>query len=206
MLVWISYKAAGLLLNAGGETTLLAMPVVCVGLAWFYRRIRPDVRIAFGSETTAQIIVILLLATLLSFAAATADFPYRDAELNALDRAMGFDWRAYLHFVNAHPWLGHIGTIAYASMKPQTPFVILMLVIGARFVRLQQFVLATHFSLLICIAISVFVPAVAYYAHLGVAPAEFANLTPTVPYAHTPISRACAVARRELFGSTISRG
>jgi membrane-associated phospholipid phosphatase len=182
--VCVLYWAVGLSIDVWSGRFLLPVAPACAIMARFYRVHRPDPWISFGAESTAQVLCILVLATLLTYPVAAADFPYRDAELYALDRMLGFDWRSYLAFVNAHPTLGLIGNIAYFSMKPQTALVIGALVIAARFGRLQQFTLALAVSLVVTIAIFMLVPAVAYYAHLGVTPVEFSNLQPSVPYEH----------------------
>ncbi len=178
------YWATGLSVDLWSGRLLLMAAPACVGVAWFYRSYRPDPWISRGAEAVAQVLLILILATLITYPAAAANFPYRDAELYALDRMLGFDWRAYLDFFNRHPLIGFIGNLAYFSMKPQTALVIAALVVASRFARLQCFALALAISLAITITIFMFVPAVAYYAHLGVTPAEFANLAPSVPYNH----------------------
>lgn len=178
------YWMVGLSIDVWSGRFLLPIAPACAIIARFYRVHRPDPWISLGAELTAQVLCILLLATLLTYPVAAAQFPYRDTELYTIDRMLGFDWRSYLAFINAHPTLGLIGNFAYFSMKPQIALVIGALVIAARFGRLQQFTLAIAVSLAVTIAIFMFVPATGYYVHLGVTPAEFSNLHPSVPYQH----------------------
>lgn len=180
----VSYWAAGLSLDLWSGWQILILLPLCFLVAWYYRYRRIDPWISAGAGAAAQLTLILLLGTLLSYAAAAPAFPYRDAELYAADRALGFDWRSYLAFFNAHPIAGSIGNIAYFSMKLQIPLILIVLVATSRIVKLQQFVIATAASLAITLAVFVFVPAVAYYAYLGIHPSDFSNLTPSTPYAH----------------------
>ncbi|MEH6951944.1 phosphatase PAP2 family protein [Nitrobacter sp. NHB1] len=180
----VSYWAAGLSLDLQSGWKILIVIPVCLSVAWYYRYRRVDPWIATGAESAAQFTLILLLGTLLSYAAAAPAFPYRDAELYAADRILHFDWRSYLAFFNAHPALGYIGNIVYFSMKLQIPIVLIVLLATSRIAKLQQFIIATAASLIITLAIFTFVPAVAYYAYLGIQPSDFANLHPSTPYAH----------------------
>lgn len=127
---------------------------------------------------------VLLLGTLLSYAAAAPAFPYRESELYAADAILHFDWRSYLAFFNEHPALGHIGNIVYFSMKLQIPVVLIVLLATSRIAKLQQFIIATAASLVITLTVFTFVSAVAYYAYLGIQPSDFINLQPSTPYAH----------------------
>jgi hypothetical protein len=180
----ISYHVTGLSLDlADGGWPFLVIPA-CLALTLVYRFARPDPWIAFGTETTAQIMIIMLLATLLTYPVAAADFPYRDTTFYAADRALGFNWRAYLGLVNDHPWVGHVFNAAYYSMKVQFAIVISALVATSRFLRLQHYALVLAVALIAALPIFMLMPAVAYYAHLGITPVDFANITPSVPYAH----------------------
>ena len=114
------YWAAGLSLDIWTCRYVVPIVPLCAAIAWFYRTRRPDPWIAQGAESVAQVLAILLAGTLLTYAAAAACFPYRDHELNATDIALGFDWRAYLNFVNAHPWLGLLCHGAYFCKRGKT--------------------------------------------------------------------------------------
>jgi len=184
--VAISYTVANISLDVTTGWQPLALIPVCIVIAFVYRRLRPDRWIATGAETAAQLMIIMLLATLLTYSAATAAYPYRDVELYAADRWLGFDWRAYLAYVNDHPRLGVVLSLAYFSMKLQFALVIGALVAASQFGRVQTYALAIIVALVIAIPVFMVAPAVAYYAHLGIQPADFANLSPSVPYAHIP--------------------
>lgn len=180
----LGFSAAGLFIDFHGALYLLAPVSGCLAIAWFYRGIRPDPWIANGAEAVAQVMLVLILGTLLSYAAAGAAFPYRDAELQAADRALGLDWRAGLDFINRHRPLGILSNLVYFSMKPQTALIVGALVVTGRFSRLHAFALATAFALVITIALFAFMPALGYFAHLGLSAADSPHFSPSVTYRH----------------------
>ena len=54
---------------------------------------------------TAQIVLITAIMTPLTYVAASTNLPMQDANLLAIDRALGFDWAAYVRYVDDHPAL-----------------------------------------------------------------------------------------------------
>src|ERR1700730_3119072 len=64
-----------------------------------------DPLVIFILGSTGQIVLIPALITPLTYIAAAADFPMRDASLAALDRALGLDWPAYFFLVYGWPAL-----------------------------------------------------------------------------------------------------
>ena len=182
--VCIGFRAADLSFDLSSGATELLVVAGCIAVAIYYRRWRPDPWISIGAETSAQLAVILTLGMLLSYPLAAAAFPYRDADLHAVDLWLGFNWRDYLHFFNEHPVIGMVGKIAYCSMRPQFLLVIGALVVTSRFIRLQQYIVAITLALIITLLVFAFAPAVASYAFLQVPPSDYANLAPSVPYEH----------------------
>jgi hypothetical protein len=70
--------------------------------------------LAFMFGSAAQLFLITGLMTPLTYIAAAVDLPLYDANLAALDRALGLDWRGYLAFVNDRPWLIGYLALGYA--------------------------------------------------------------------------------------------
>jgi len=179
-----SYLAAGLSLDVSGAWPILLVIPACLSISLYYRYYRVDLYISVGAETSVQLMLIVLLGTLLSFVAATANLPYRDAALFQIDRWIGFDWKAYLDFFNTHYVIWRIIHVAYLSIHFQPLLVIAALVATRHFVRLQQFILATALALCITVAIFIFTPAVANYAYLGLQRSDFADLYPGCAFEH----------------------
>ncbi|MGA8078044.1 MAG: phosphatase PAP2 family protein [Xanthobacteraceae bacterium] len=165
----LSLALGGLTVAPFSNPSLLAAVGLAVGISQFYRRIRPDPRIYAITEATTQILLILLFGILLTYAAVTADFPYRDADLYAIDNALGFDRRAYLDFFNHRPWLAQTTSVAYFSMLPQFALVPVLMFVCNRFERLQQMILAIAVALLMTALISVFTPSLTAFVHVDLA-------------------------------------
>jgi hypothetical protein len=180
----ISYWAAGLSIDTSGAGYALITIAVLLLISLYYRKFRVDAFISTGAEASFQLTAILGMGTLLTFAAAAVGFPYRDTVLTEVDRSMGFNWRAYLDFFNTHYVIGHILHVIYLSIHFQPLLVVGTLVATRRFLRLRQFILAMGVSLCVSVAIFVFTPAVANYAHLGLERSDFANLWPTCAFEH----------------------
>jgi hypothetical protein len=86
--------------------TFAAPALACSTLlagGWFYSRWRADARLASGLFSTAQLIAFAAVAAPLSYIAASANLPLCDAALDTMDRALGFDWKALLAWMNTVP-------------------------------------------------------------------------------------------------------
>lgn len=156
------------------------------GVSIFYRYQRPDPYLCAVTEAAAQMLLILLFGILLTYAAMATNFPYRDAELYAIDRALGLDRRAYLDFVNSRPLLAELAGYSYQSLLPQ--FALVPMVAG-QLPRLRRWMIAFGLALIATSAISVFTPAVAAFVYLDLTPQVYANIASTV-YTHVPTLEA----------------
>jgi hypothetical protein len=154
--------------------------LILTATSYCYRKLRPDAHVAFCTEGLAQVGLILWLGCVLSYAAATIGAPYRDSALDAADVWIGLDWRAYLHFLNRHRALGIVCAVAYRSVVPQMVALFVVLAATSRFLRMQQYILATAIALAVTLVIFIFVPAVGTYSFFGIQPHEYSNLYPII--------------------------
>ena len=81
----------GLSISFTSNISLLAFGLADLGLIWFYRRVRCDETIAGPLEAVGQLLAVMLLGLLLTYIATATALPYRDAELNAIDRWLGVE-------------------------------------------------------------------------------------------------------------------
>jgi membrane-associated phospholipid phosphatase len=153
-------------------------------LVRFYRRHRPNERIAVSLGCVIQLVVFTAVAAPLSYIVASFGGPLWDETLHAWDRALGLDWRAYLAFVNDQPWLGLGLKLAYMSIGPQIVIVIVALGFTGHLVQCRAFVAAFMIAALISIALSGAMPAAAMFVHLGLQPYDYPNLEPTAAFVH----------------------
>jgi hypothetical protein len=178
--VCASYRIANLSYQLSSGLKAGLAVAACVAISIGYRRWRPDPWISMGAECTAQIAVILTLGMLISYPLAALSFPYRDAELHAIDRMLGLDWRAYLEFFNSHPVFSTICKLAYCSMPAQFALVIAALVVTSNFQRLQHYIIATTLALTVTLGVFTLVPAVGSYVFLNIPVSEYATLMPSM--------------------------
>ena len=77
---------------------------------------RRDPQVMFVLGATAQLALITAVMAPMTYVAAAIDLPMQDATLLAMDRAIGFDWAAYVKFVDAHPTLASWLNVGYAMI------------------------------------------------------------------------------------------
>jgi hypothetical protein len=134
---------------------------------------RPPVwapKLAFALLAVAQLNAMIVLATPLTYIAASADLPIQDANLARFDQLLGLDWRAYYRFVQERPFLIPYAYLGYAMITWPTIGVPLLLVSTRHYLRLQQFVLACILTLVATALLSSLVPAIGTYYEYGIAP------------------------------------
>ena len=165
-------------IGLAGALVTAAFVAVYAGFAYANARspVRRDPQVMFCLGSTAQIVLITALMTPLTYVAGAMNFPLQDANLLAIDRAMGLDWVAYMNYVNERPllatWLG------YGYTMIRWPIFAIPAVLAAvyRFERLQEFMFAFSIALIVTTVISIFVPAIGAYQHMGIDPASLKNL------------------------------
>lgn len=159
----------------------------CAGLealALVYRTRRPEPRIAATLDGLAQVIAFSACAAALSYAVASTGGPLWDATFYAWDQRLGLDWRAYLAFVDGHPRLGLVLSLAYRSLILQTMLAVILLGFSGRLRALQDFVLAFAIAGTVTVLISALTPAMANFEFLGLSPADFPQLEPAAADVH----------------------
>lgn len=172
----IGGAATGLSFDFRSNPTLLLLVAAYAAITFFYRSIRFDERLSQALVAVAQLLLILLFGLLCSYAAAVTAMPYRDAELLAIDKWLGFDRTSYLRVFTDSPWKVHLSNFIYLSMLPQLALTPLFLIITNRMQHLQRFVAAYGIALISTIAIFVFVPAVGAFVYFDLTPAQYAAL------------------------------
>jgi hypothetical protein len=166
---------------------------------------RRDPQVMFALGATAQIVLVTVLMTPLTYVAAATSFPLQDANLLAIDRALGFDWIAYVGFVNDHPTLA--GWLSYGYSMIRWPIFAIPVVLAAarRYLRIEEFTLAFGLALVATTIISAFVPAFGIYFDLADLSAKYSHLAPVAYFesAHElPLVRDGSLRHLDLFGLT----
>ena len=132
-----------------------------------------------GLFSTAQLIAFAAVAAPLSYIAASANLPLCDAALDTMDRALGFDWKALLAWMNTAPILYRVLRPIYLSLTLQMTTVVLCLAFSGRHLWLRTYTLAFLCAALVCIAISAALPAAGAWPHYGLM-ASHSGMLPAV--------------------------
>ena len=146
---------------------------------WFYSLRRPDARLASAFLCTAQVASFTAVAAPLSYIAASANLPLYDHGLDAIDRALGFDWKALLAIMNASPRTHAVLLWAYLSLALQMTAVVLCLASIGRFLWLRIYILAFFCAAFISIAISAILPAAGVWPYYALS-ADSSHILPAV--------------------------
>lgn len=146
--------------------------------ATFYRRVRPRENFAVMCVALAQVILFTALGIVLSYLLARNGGDLWDSRLAQWDRAIGFDWLAYVRFFDqsaiAIAWL----KLAYASLIPQVIVLVLVLGFTNRLAELRIVMLAAIVAGTVTVILSSLFPAVSNYIHLGLSARDFLHVDP----------------------------
>jgi hypothetical protein len=188
---WIGIGALGavlacslLLTDFSIELAGLAIAICYVGLyagfahanARSPRRRDPQVMFVLGG--TAQIVLLTAVMTPLTYVAASAALPMQDANLLAVDRALGFDWAGYVGYVDAHPALAALMNCGYAMIRWPIFAIPVVLAALGRYRRIEEFTFAFGLALLVTTLVSGLVPAIGVYQQIGLDPAALKHIDP----------------------------
>jgi membrane-associated phospholipid phosphatase len=121
------------------------------------------VQLAFVLISIAQIELLVLLATPLTYIAASANLPLQDANLAFVDRLLGLDWQGYYKFVCERPALVPYIYLGYAMIIWPSLGVPIFLGTTRNYRRLQQFTFACTLTLIVTAIISSLLPAFGTY-------------------------------------------
>ena len=168
-----SVKPESLMLPLGAAAASVGIAVALMALVR-----RGDLMPAFIFATLAQLIMVSAPMVALTYLAAGAGFPLQDANLLALDKMFGLDWRSFLDFVNTHPAIGAALGHAYDALRWALVLVPLALAVARRYVRMQQFTLALALALSAMTLISIFVPALGTFHALGLTAKDSTSVIP----------------------------
>ncbi|WP_407521342.1 phosphatase PAP2 family protein [Methylobacterium oryzisoli] len=168
--LWLA--AAGIALDPASFGGLAALVVLLLFGAVFWSR--PTSHPALRGMTLASAALMAVTASLgvLHYLAATLGRPLADPLLMRAEAALGFDWRAHVALVEAHPAVARALALAYHSSGPQIALVVIVLAATRRIGRLWAFVRLFSAALACAVAVSAFLPALGPYLAYGVQPAD----------------------------------
>jgi PAP2 superfamily len=126
----------------------------------------------------AQIILVVSVMISMTYMAAAANLPLQDARLLAFDRAIGFDFRAFVAFVNDHP--GVIAVLAWGYRAISWPILVItvLLPLTGHHLHASKYILVFLIALIATTVISLVVPAIGTYGAVGLVPSDYPNFEP----------------------------
>lgn len=98
---------------------LLLAGAITGAIALFYRLSGRSAPLARAAHWTLIWLVFVNAGTVLTYVAAAYGGAARDAELSAIDLALGFDWLRWSNFLASHPDLRFLFWLSYLSLFPQ---------------------------------------------------------------------------------------
>lgn len=162
-----------------------ALAIVVLGaMANHYRTRRPHPNISAMLTGLQLMLLFSACGAALSYMVATWNGPLLDARFAGWDRAMGFDWLAWLHWLNGHPRFADLLGLAYQTLIPQMVALIVILGICRQLAALRTALLAAMMAGFATILLSGIFPAIGTYTYYGLAPADYPNLRPIASSLH----------------------
>ena len=185
VLTLAGFVLTGLTVNLASNPWVILSIGGILATSFFYRYRRPNLHLCALTEAAAQLLLILLFGILLTYAAVAVQFPYVDAELYAIDNAIGFDRQAYLNFFADRPWLSKTVEVAYFCMLPQFALIPAIMFFAKRVERVQRMIVAIALSLIVTALISILTPSLTAFVHVDLArmatvPADVYTPVPTM--------------------------
>lgn len=176
ILVTAWFKIVGLSVQLEVTPDMIALVPGYVFLIVYCRFIRPNTAIARMLITVGQLVIVVVMGIMLSYAASSVTLPYRDGELLAMDRWLGFEREAYMAFLQRHESLREILSSAYATLMLQNLLVCAISLLVQRVDRLQAYVATFAIAVTATAFIASFVPAANALIYVDKVPTDVSTL------------------------------
>jgi membrane-associated phospholipid phosphatase len=176
MLTAIALNLTGLNIRVELSADALVIIAGYAFLTIYYRFICPKAGVARGFISFGQLVTVVLMGLLLSYAASAVPLPYRDAELYAIDRWLGFEREAYIAFLKRNDGLLDVLSFAYNTMMRQNLLLLFVTITARRTDRLQAYIIAFAIAVTATTAIAIFVPAANAMIYVDKVPTDLSIL------------------------------
>jgi membrane-associated phospholipid phosphatase len=189
--LWLSHSNVSL--DTGNFVELakvagLLLMVYCLGKVVIFRLEYDATLIGRSIARAAECLLILvrsaallislgILGAVFMYVASSTQAELMDASLADIDAALGFDWLVFLSWANSSTWLSMVLVIAYHSVGPQIPMVLVILAMALREDLLLQFIALMSISSLLAAIGLALVPAAGAYAFFAPPAETYANFT-----------------------------
>jgi len=176
VLTAISLNLVGLSVRVDLSATMVALISGYAFLTIHYRFVRQNAGVARALIGFGQLVTVVVLGIMLSYAATAMPLPYRDAELHAIDRWLGFERETYLAFLRHNEGLRDALSFAYNTLMRQNIPVLLVTIVARRIDRLQAYIIAFAIAVTATSAIACFIPAANAMIYVDQVPTDLSTL------------------------------
>ncbi len=160
------FAVRGLSFPSGDVWEPMLTCLALVGVAAFYRWVRPAANFVLTAKALAVLVGYSTLYALLMYAIATCGRPLVDAALARADESLGLSAPATVAWANQHPTIAWVLRAAYFSLIPQTILVVVWLGLRGRSERLDSFLVRFILASLITVVGFYFWPAAGTYGSI----------------------------------------
>ena len=155
---------------------LVAAGYLAIGSFYTFTRDHPLVATLFNALGLVQVAFLGAMASAALVFYSGRGFPLVDAQMAALDAALGFDWIAYLQWFDRHPGFDAVAQAAYHSILAQPFLIILLLAIARQPERVYAFLVMMVAALAVTCLIALFLPALGPYEFFRVTAADHPHI------------------------------
>jgi hypothetical protein len=175
---WIFIGCVGIVdaawMYGGGLRMSVSVPPALILLIWLaatvpyfhYSRRRPRTKDCL--HFVAQFLALSLVELILNYIVATNNAPLIDAQLDALDKALGLDWLQWFEWVEALPAIQAVLWVAYATLNFQPLVVVIYCTYRKDNARAAELWWTNALALSATILISGWLPAASAWVFHGV--------------------------------------
>ncbi|WP_244476959.1 phosphatase PAP2 family protein [Methylobacterium sp. Leaf117] len=163
--LWL--RRLGIAVAPQGFTVAAGLVGALLALAFLFGPILSEPKLRAMALASACLIAVTLPIAVLHYLTATWALPLADARLARTEVALGFDWPAYLAFLQAHPRLAWWLALAYHTSGPQVGLTVIVLAATCRLGRLWAYVRMFTVLLVAVVLIAALVPAAGPFVQYG---------------------------------------
>ena len=150
---------------------LIAYVAICL-YCWKRRLFR----LAPAFEAVGLGVFMTIPSLVASYMAASVNMPLSDHALALADRAMLFDWAAFIAFIDSQPLLSHTLAFSYSTLAAQLLALPVILGLAGRYKRIYVMILAYGVICYLTCIISTWFPAAGTYAFYGSSSIQVDNI------------------------------
>jgi membrane-associated phospholipid phosphatase len=176
ILVVVWFNIVGLHVSVHVTPDMMAYVPGYIFLIVYCRLIWRKLEIARMLIAVGQLTIVIIMGLMLSYAASTVPLPYREPELLALDRWLGFEREAYMAFLKQHTRLRDVLYFAYTTIMHQTLLVCIVPLVARRLDRLQAYIIGFAFAVTTTAVIASLIPAANALIYVDNAPTDMSTL------------------------------